>query len=97
MLTLDELRREKKAEILRLAEMHGCRNVRVFGSVAVGGGTAESDVDFLVDLDEGRNLFDLGGFLADLKDLLDAKVDVVEASCVHPYIRDRVLGEAVPL
>ena len=97
MVTLDKLRREKKAEILRLAEMHGCRNVRVFGSVAVGRGTAESDVDFLVDLDEGRNLFDLGGLLADLKDLLDAKVDVVEASCIHPYIRTRVLSEAVPL
>jgi predicted nucleotidyltransferase len=50
-----------------------------------------------VDLDEGRNLFDLGGLLADLKDLLDAKVDLVEASCVHPYIRNRVLSEAVAL
>jgi uncharacterized protein len=95
--TLDDLRREKRAEILRLAELHGCRNVRVFGSVATGGNCAASDVDFLVDLDEGRNLFDLGGLLADLKDTLASNVDLVEARCLHPYIRDRVLAEALPL
>ena len=97
MLTLDTLRREKKAEILRLATIHGCRNVRVFGSVATGRNSAASDVDFLVELEAGRNLFDLGGLLADLKDLLGGQVDLVEASCIHPYIRDRVLTEAVPL
>ena len=64
MLTLDTLRREQKGEILRLAEMHGCRNVRVFGSVATGENKPGSDLDFLVDLDSGRNLFDLGGLLA---------------------------------
>ena len=97
IVTLDTLRGEKREEILRLAEAHGCRNVRVFGSVATGGSTPESDVDFLVDLDNGRNLFDLGGLLADLKEVLGGQVDLVEASCVHPYIRDRVLSEAVPL
>jgi hypothetical protein len=99
-IRLDSCRRwrqEKRAEILRLAELHGGRNIRVFGSVAVGENRAESDVDFLVDLDEGRNLFDLGGLLTDLKDALASDVDLVEARCLHPYIRDRVLAEAVPL
>jgi predicted nucleotidyltransferase len=49
-------------EILRLAESHGCRNVRVFGSVATGEDRSASDIDFLIDLDEGRNLFDLGRY-----------------------------------
>jgi predicted nucleotidyltransferase len=95
--TLEDLRREKREEILRLAELHGCRNVRVFGSFATGENRAASDIDFLVDLDEGRNLFDLGGLLADLKDALASNVDLVEARCLHPYIRDRVLAEALPL
>jgi len=97
MITLDTLRREKKAEILHLAGMHGCRNVRVFGSVATGDNRPGSDVDFLVDLEEGRGLLDLGGFLSDLQDLLGVEVDLVESGCVHRYIRGRVLAEAVPL
>ena len=97
MVTLDTLRREKKAEIIRLAEMSGCRNVRVFGSVATGENRPDSDVDFLVDLESGRTIFDLAKFLGDLRDLLGAEIDVVESRSIHPYIRDRVLAEAVGL
>jgi predicted nucleotidyltransferase len=97
IVTLDTLRREKKAEILRLAELHGCHNVRVFGSVATGESRPDSDVDILVDLDGGRGLLDLGGLLSDLQKLLGTDVDVVESGCIHPYIRNRVLDEAVPL
>jgi predicted nucleotidyltransferase len=77
--------------------MHGCRNVRVFGSVATGESRADSDIDFLVDLDQRRGLLDLGALLSDLQDLLGVEVDLVESGSVHPYIRDRVLAEAVPL
>ena len=97
MLTLDTLRREKRAKILHRAEVHGCRNVRVFGSVATRENRPDSDIDFLVDLDQGRGLLDLGGLLSDLHDLLGVDADIVEARCIHPYIRDRVLAEAVPL
>lgn len=96
-MTLDTLRLEKRAEILRLAELHGCSNVRVFGSVASGENRPGSDVDFLVDLEKGRGLLDLGGLLSDLEGLLGAEVDVVESGSIHPYIRDRVLAEAMPL
>ena len=97
MITLDTLRREKRAEILRLALMHGCRNVRVFGSVASGQNRLDSDVDFLVDIDSGRTIFDLAGFMGDVRELLGTEVDVVESRSLHPYIRDRVLAEAVGL
>lgn len=97
MLTLDTLRREKRAKILHRAEVHGCRNVRVFGSVATRENRPDSDIDFLVDLDQGRGLLDLGGLLSDLHDLLGVEVDLLETGGIHPYIRDRVLAEAVPL
>lgn len=97
MITLETLRKQKRAAILRLAEQHGACNVRVFGSIVHGENRPDSDVDFLVDLEPGRDLFDLGGLLADLRDLLNSKVDLVEASCLHPYIRHRVLSEAVDL
>jgi predicted nucleotidyltransferase len=69
----------------------------VFGSVATGENRPDSDIDFLVDLDQGRGLLDLGGLLSDLLEMLGVAVDVVEAGGIHPYIRDRVLAEAVPL
>ena len=96
MVTLDTLQREKRAEIVRLGEKHGARNIRVFGSVVRGHNRPESDVDFLVDMDNDRTLFDLAGFVADVQDLLGAKVDVVTPGGLR-YLRERVLSEAVPI
>jgi uncharacterized protein len=93
---LDELRR-RRAEILATATAHGASRVRVFGSVARGEASASSDVDFLVDLDEGRTLFDLGGLLMDLRDLLDCEVDVVTEAALRPRVAERVLADAVEL
>ena len=97
MLSLAELRSGKRLEILRIARSHGCTNVRVFGSVACGTNTLSSDIDFLVDLEAGRNLFDLGALLVDLEDALKSKIDVVETRCLHPLIREQVIAEALPI
>ena len=65
-----EVLREKRPEILRLATQYGALNIRVFGSVARDEARSDSDVDFLVDVEAGRSLLDLGGLLMDLRDLL---------------------------
>ena len=87
----------RRQEILRIAEEHGARNVRVFGSAARGDPSPASDVDFLVDMDSGRSLFDLGALLCDLQACLGVDVDVVTERGLRARIRDRVLKEAVPL
>ena len=94
---LAELLRANRGEILLLAARHGASNVRVFGSVARGDATGDSDVDVLVDLQPGRSLFDLGAFLEDLKVLLGCHVDVVTENGLRARIRNRVLQEAIPL
>jgi len=94
---IEELLKAKRAEILRIAAQHGARNVRVFGSVARGEAGAESDVDFLVEMEPGRSLLDIGGLLMDLQDLLGCNVDVVTEKGLRERIRARVLHEAVPL
>ena len=96
-MTLEELRKEKREAILRICAKHGVRNVRVFGSVARGEADEQSDIDFLVDMEPGRTLLDLGGLLMDLRSLLGEKVDVVTERGLKPRIRDRVLAEAVAL
>ena len=89
--------RVHRDEVLRIAARHGAYNVRVFGSFARGQADADSDVDLLVDLERGRSLFDLGGLLMDLQELLGRQVDVVTANGLRDRIRDRVLREAIPL
>jgi predicted nucleotidyltransferase len=84
----------KKKDILNIAAKHGARNIRIFGSVARGEARLDSDVDFLVDMEPGRTLFDMGGLLMDLRDLLGLEVDVVTEQGLKPRIRDRVLKEA---
>ncbi len=91
------LLREKRSAILEVAARQGARNVRVFGSVARGDSDALSDIDILVDLEPGRSLFDLGGLLYDLQELLGRPVDVVTEAGLRPRVRERVLQEAVAL
>lgn len=94
---INELLMAKREEILRIAAKHGARNVRIFGSVARGEARPDSDVDLLVELEDGRSLMDLVGLKLDLEDLLGREVDVAEPEGVHWYIRERVLQESVPL
>jgi predicted nucleotidyltransferase len=88
---------EKKQEILAVAHAHGLLNVRVFGSVVRGEDTLQSDVDFLVDLDKGCTLLDMGGALVKLQELLGRKVDIVTERGLHWYLREKILKEARPL
>lgn len=86
-----------RKQILRLAKRYGVTEMRVFGSVARGEDTPYSDVDFLVEMEPGRSLFDLGGLLMDLEKLLGCEVDLLTEKSLHWYIRERVLSEAKPL
>ena len=95
-LTLTELRK-RRAEILEVARARGASKVRVFGSVARGEVSDTSDVDFLVDLEPDRSLFDLGGLVMDLQDLLQRDVDVVTERGLRHRVAQRVLAEAVEL
>jgi len=61
---IPEIIQDRKKQILSLAAKYGASNVRVFGSVANGTADENSNIDFLVDLEKGRSLFDLGGLLA---------------------------------
>jgi hypothetical protein len=87
----------QRERIFATAAKYGASHIRVFGSVARGEADETSDVDFLVDLEPGRSLFDLGGLLYDLQELLGRNVDVVTPAGLRPRIRERVLKEAVAL
>jgi predicted nucleotidyltransferase len=96
-MTLEELLKAKREESLRVCAQYGARNVPVFGSVARSEADKQSNIDFLVELEPGRTLFDLGGLQYDLEQFLGCRVDVVTERGLKPRIRKRVLREAVLL
>lgn len=78
------------AEVLR---KHGVRRASLFGSTVRGEETSESDVDLLVEMDEGTSLLDLVGIKLEIEELLHRKVDVVTYDSIHPLLKDRILRE----
>jgi uncharacterized protein len=98
VMELQELLTERRSQILEIAAKHGAFNVRVFGSVARGEDTPESDIDFLVDYDpEKTTPWFPGGLLMDLQDLLERRVDVLTDDGISTFLKDRILAEAQPL
>ncbi len=96
-MTLEELLKAKREEILRVCAKYGAYNVRVFGSVVRGEADEASDIDLLVSFEPGRSLMDHAGLWLELEELLGHGVDVVSERGLKPRIRERVLREAIPL
>jgi predicted nucleotidyltransferase len=90
---LVESRRE---QVRAIASRHHASRVRLFGSAARGEDRPGSDIDLLVDFDEGSSLFDLMRISRELEALLGRSVDVVSASGLKR--RDRaILAESIDL
>lgn len=83
--------------IREIAGRHGVRDVRLFGSHARGQATSKSDLDLLIRLEPGHGFRDFMDFCEELEQALETKVDVVPEDGLSPFLRDRVLAEAVPL
>jgi len=97
-MSLKDLIHENREKILEITANHGAFNVRLFGSVARGEDTADSDIDFLIDYDlEKISSWFPVGLVYDLEDLLGRKVDVVSTKSLHEFIKDRILAEAIML
>lgn len=93
--------RQTAPQLMKIAKRYGISKIYVFGSVARGESTAQSDVDFLVEMEAGASLFGVAGFNFEMEKLLGVRVDVVPKS-VFPQIDDqefvkRIQKEAVVL
>jgi uncharacterized protein len=96
-MSIRELLQSKREKILQIAARHGARKVRVFGSVARGEARRGSDIDFLVEMDEGRSLLDHAALILDLERLLKRPVDVASERGLRPPVRKEVLKDAIAL
>ncbi len=91
-----------KEEIFKLLKQHKEKlkkcyvlKIGIFGSVLRGDNTNESDVDFIVEFEDGKKNYDNFIELAFLLErLLQRKVDLLTIEALSPYIKPRILKEA---
>jgi len=82
-----------KESISSVLKKYGVKRAALFGSIARGEATEESDIDLLVEFEEGKSLLDLAGLKLELEDLLRKKVDVLTYASLHPLLKERILSE----
>lgn len=78
---------EHREELLDVLSRHGVTNVEVFGSAARGDDYEGSDLDLLVDLAPGTDLFDLVHIKAELEEILGAPVDLIPREGLKDRVR----------
>lgn len=96
-MDLHDILERNRAEILRIARKHGVGKISVFGSVARGEATPESDIDFLIEVSGPTTPWFPGGLVADLEELLGRRVDIVEPDFLRKEFKEQVCREAIPL
>ncbi|MFM0517545.1 MULTISPECIES: nucleotidyltransferase family protein [Caballeronia] len=84
-------------EIRRIIEAHRAKNARIFGSVARGEDTEESDLDLLIDPTPKTSLLDIGAIRHELRELLGVKVDVLTPRSLPDRTRDAIIAGAIPV
>ena len=94
---LGQLLSRHRDEIIARAKAHHVTHVRVFGSVVRGTDDETSDIDLLVDLEPGADLFDLAALDLELQELLGRPVDIVPARMLRSHVAPAALADAVPL
>ena len=81
---------EKLEEICRRNDV---AMLGVFGSMARGEATEQSDIDLLVRFSKGKSLLDLVRMEREISSALGRKADLLTEAAISPYLRDRVKRE----
>ncbi|NQW58755.1 MAG: nucleotidyltransferase family protein [Polynucleobacter sp.] len=88
---------KNRVQIRQIVASHHASNARVFGSVAKGEDTNQSDLDILIEPTNETTLFDIGAIRRKLKDLLGVTVDVLTPNSLPDHFREEVIASSVPV
>lgn len=90
-MKVEEIKEKVKPILIR----HKIKRAGIFGSIAKGDATLNSDIDILVELGNKISLLEFVGIKYELEDLLGRKVDLVEYEAVKPRLKDKILSEEI--
>jgi predicted nucleotidyltransferase len=97
MKTIEELKEALIKHKGEIRQRFKVKEIGIFGSTVRGERKRRSDIDVLVDFEEGADLFDLVGLSLFLERRLKHKVDVVPRRALREEIKESVLKEVVSL
>lgn len=92
-----EVLRARRDEVLAIIAKYPVSNPRIFGSVARGEDDEASDIDILIDPENGLDYFALGGLQIELEELTGVRVDISIARALKPHVRPNVMADQRPL
>ena len=78
-----------------MAEKYGVGKVYLFGSVARGDHSDNSDYDFCIEFGRMRGLIALSEFFQDLRDAVESEIDLVDTKYIDSVLLDKILSEGV--
>jgi len=84
-----------KSKAIPVLENEGINKAAIFGSHATGEAKKKSDIDFIVEFNGRKSLFDLVGLKLKLEESLNRKVDLLTYRSIYPPLRDRILNEQI--
>jgi predicted nucleotidyltransferase len=84
-----------KKPLIDVLKRHDVKKAALFGSVARGEATDESDIDLLIEFEGRKSLLDLAGLQLELQDTVKRQVDVLTYKSLHPLLKERILEEQV--
>ena len=95
MKTFEDIKKTIKEYMNVLQDKYNVKEIGLFGSYLRGEQKETSDIDVLVDFEEGADLFSLVGLAMFLEEKLEIKVDVVPKRALRKELKEQVLKEVV--
>jgi predicted nucleotidyltransferase len=80
-------------KLVEICQQNDVAMIGVFGSMARGEATEDSDIDLLVKFSKGKSLLTLVRLEREISTVLDRKVDLLTEAAISPYLRDRIKRE----
>lgn len=79
--------------LIAICQAQGVKRIGVFGSVARGEATEQSDIDLLVELSQRISLLQFAALERRLSEELGRKVDLLTEAALSPYLRRQIMDD----